>query len=136
MWTRSKRRGSRQRFHMIITDAVIPSSPLLERSVCDNCGICAKSCPLGAIDTETTETVEICGKKMERYAIDLSLCRQCKNGALAPRSDRSKIPDRVPALCNRSCLCHLEESNALENRFENGFRQREAWSVGTKGAKQ
>ena len=42
-------------------------------------------------------------------------------------------PDRIAALCNRTCICHLEESDLLSNKFENAFRQRDAWSVG--GAK-
>ncbi|MBQ8717010.1 MAG: 4Fe-4S binding protein, partial [Clostridia bacterium] len=41
--------GSRQRFQMILTDAEIEASPLLEQSVCDRCGKCADVCPMGAI---------------------------------------------------------------------------------------
>ena len=58
------------------------------------------------------------------------ICRGCKNGACVNRLAASARPDRVAALCNRTCLCHLEENALLENKFENGFRQREAWSVG------
>ena len=124
--------GSRQRFHMIITDAELPETPILEASVCDRCGKCAEVCPLGAIDTENTKTVEICGKKMEVATIDYNKCRSCKNGACANRFAAYARPDRIAALCNRTCLCHLESSDALSNTFENGFRKREAWSIGGK----
>ena len=123
--------GSRQRFHMIITDAELESTPILTDSVCDRCGKCADACPLGAIDKNHTEIIEICGKKMEVAKIDYDQCRICKNGACPGRrfAPESK-PDRVAALCNRICLSHLEESDAVENRFHEVFRKREAWAIG------
>ena len=122
--------GSRQRFHMIITDAVIESSPLLEGSICDRCGKCAESCPLGAVDMADPEIIDICGKKMPVAKINYELCRICKNGACKNRFSAAAKPDRIAALCNRTCLCHLEEEGLLSNKFENAFRHREAWSVG------
>ena len=56
--------GSRQRFHMIITDAEIEGTPLLDTAVCVGCQKCADACPLGAISKTETETVYIFGKKM------------------------------------------------------------------------
>ena len=122
--------GSRQRFHMIITDAEIEESPLFEGHICDGCGKCAQSCPLGAIDTENTRVIDVCGKKMTVASIDYNICRTCKNGACKNRLADIAKPDRIAALCNRTCLCHLEEAGSLENKFERAFRQREAWSVG------
>ena len=126
--------GSRQRFHMIITDAELEESPLLERSVCDRCGKCADACPLGAIDQENTEVIDICGKKMTVAKIHYDICRTCKNGACPNRLAPYAKPDRVAALCNRTCLAHLEESEALENQFHERFRKREAWAIGGKNA--
>ena len=122
--------GSRQRFHMILTDAEIEPSPIFEGSVCDGCGECARSCPLGAVDAESAEEIEICGKKMKVAKIDYSICRSCKNGACPNRFADYARADRVAALCNRTCLCHLEERGLVGSRFENPFRQREAWQVG------
>lgn len=122
--------GSRQRFHMIITDAVIDSSPLLAESICDRCGKCAEACPLGAIDTANPTIIDICGKKMPVAKINYEICKTCKNGACKNRFGATAKPDRIAALCNRTCLCHLEEEGLLTNKFENGFRHREAWSVG------
>ncbi len=121
--------GSRQRFHMIITDAELEPTPILEKSVCDGCGKCAKSCPLGAINTEETEEIEICGKKMTVYKVDYEKCKVCKNGTLANRFTKNGKPDRIAALCNRTCMCHLEENGVLSNKFENSFRKREAWAL-------
>ena len=122
--------GSRQRFHMILTDAEIEPSPLFEGHICDACGKCAESCPLGAIDPQKTVEVEICGKKMQIADINYDICRTCKNGTCANRFAPNARPDRIAALCNRTCICHLEENDLLSNKFENAFRQREAWSVG------
>lgn len=125
--------GSRQRFHMIITDAEIEPSPLLETSVCLKCGKCAAACPLGAVDAENAEEIDICGKKMTVAKINYDLCRECKNGACVNRFSKTSKPDRIPALCNRTCLCALEDAGTLGNKFETPFRKRDAWAIG--GAK-
>ena len=124
--------GSRQRFHMIITDAELDPTPICEASICDRCGKCADACPLHAISKTETEEIEICGKKMTVAKIDYNKCRTCKNGACVNRLAAYAKPDRVAALCNRTCLCKLEEDKKLENKFENAFRKRESWSIGGK----
>ena len=121
--------GSRQRFHMIITDAEIEETPLFEGSICDGCGECARSCPMGAIDTDNLTEIDICGKKMKVASINYDICRICKNGACKNRFADFARPDRIPALCNRTCICHLESKGELENKFERPFRQRDAWVV-------
>ena len=129
----SPKLGSRQRFHMIITDAPIPATPLLETPVCNMCGKCAEACPLGAIDVENAQIVDICGKKMKVASINYDLCRKCGNGACANRFAPYAKPDRIAALCNRTCLCELEEQGLLENKFERNFRKRPAWSKDVDG---
>lgn len=128
----TKQYGSRQSFHMVITDAEIEADPLLEKSICDLCGKCAKVCPLGAISDEC-ETVEICGKQMKRAKINYALCKSCPNGARGNRFTSLAKPDRIPALCNRTCMDHLEESRLIDNVFENRFRQRKAWGKNRSG---
>ncbi len=129
----SKKFGSRQRFHMIITDAEIEPTPLLTESVCDKCKACADACPLGAISKTETRTVEVCGKKMEIAVVDYEKCKICKNGAIPNRFTSAGAPDRVAALCNRTCMCHLEEADLIENLFELPFRKNEAWAIDEKG---
>lgn len=126
----SKEFGSRQRFHMILTDAELESTPLLTENICNGCRSCADACPLGAISKEETEEIEICGMKFTVGKIDYNKCRICENGAVVNRFSASSKPDRVAALCNRTCMCGLEERGALTNTFENKFRYRDAWSIG------
>ncbi len=125
--------GHRQRFHMIITDAELPASELLKESVCDRCGKCADVCPLGAISKTGSETLTVCGKSMAVAKIDYDKCRACKNGACINRLSAKARPDRHAALCNRTCLAHLEESGRLKNKFESPFRKRAPWAIGGKG---
>lgn len=129
----SKKYGSRQRFHMIITDAEIEPTPLLSESVCDKCKACADACPLGAISKTETRTVEVCGKKMEIAVVDYEKCKICKNGAIPNRFTSAGAPDRVAALCNRTCMCHLEEAALIGNLFEEPFRKSETWAIDEKG---
>ncbi len=129
----SKKFGTRQRFHMIITDAEIEPTPILEGSVCDRCGKCAKACPLGAISETETEEIEICGKKMVVAKINYSKCKFCKNGACPSRFSAAARPDRIAALCNRTCVAHLEETDALDGKFETAFRKKDAWALDEMG---
>lgn len=125
--------GHRQRLQMIITDADLAPSPLLDKPVCDGCGKCADACPLGAISKTETVTVTVCGKEMQVAKIDYAKCRTCENGACPNRLFAGARPDRHAALCNRTCLAHLEEAGILSNAFENPFRKRDPWAIGGKG---
>mgnify|MGYP001824631007 FL=1 len=120
--------GTRQRFQMIITDAVLESDSILEENICDKCGLCAAICPLNAIDMQNISEISVCGSKMEVASIDMSKCAMCKNGAIPNRLFASAAPDRIAALCNRTCLDHLEKTNRLANKFTNPFRTREPWA--------
>lgn len=119
---------------MIITDAELEPTPILKGSVCDRCGKCADACPLGAISHDKTEEIEICGKKMTVAAIDYEKCKVCKNGACPNRFSSGARPDRIAALCNRTCLCHLEEKDIVENKFETAFRKRREWALDSFGS--
>jgi epoxyqueuosine reductase QueG len=124
--------GPRQRFHMIITDAELPPTPILDQRVCDYCMKCVSACPLGAISTELEE-VTVCGKAMDVAKINCNACKACKNGAVPNRFSASSKPDRVAALCSRTCICHLEEAGLVKNVFESKFRDGEYWEVDKEG---
>ncbi len=126
--------GSRQRFHMIITDAELPATPLMTESVCDGCMECAKACPLGAVSTTEFEEVTVCGKTMKIAKIDYEKCKICKNGAVKNRFSDKARPDRVAAVCNRTCMICLEKKQAVTNLFEKEFRHSEEWSIGASNA--
>ena len=129
----SKKFGSRQRFHMIITDAKLPATPIMTESVCDGCMECAKACPLGAVSTTEFDEIEICGKVMKVAKIDYEKCKECKNGAVKNRFSPKARPDRVAAVCNRTCMVCLEEKKNVTNLFEKQFRKTEAWAIGADG---
>ena len=118
--------GSRQRFQMIVTDAALDATPLLDAEVCLHCGKCASACPLGAISLSENEDITVCGKTMRVAKIDFDRCRVCKNGALPNKLVPTARPDRVAALCNRTCMNELP----VKNVFENPFRTRETWAIG------
>jgi epoxyqueuosine reductase QueG len=149
--------GPRQSLGMIITDAEIEADPIFEGTICDHeqCKICAASCPSGAISQVKTVTVDICGKKMTLADINYELCRLCQNGAapdfiyqkgseelmpammgnqpqLADVSSvlsRKSVPNIQMALCNRSCINHLEENKRLDRQHHNTFRTEEPWKI-------
>jgi len=125
--------GSRQRFHMVITDAELEATPIMKDPVCDKCGSCVKACPLGAISKTEKTTIDICGKKMEVAKIDYSVCAVCKNGATPNRLSKVGKPDRIAAACNRACLAHLEGKKRVSNTFENKFVQRDTWALDIMG---
>lgn len=126
----SEKFGSRQRFHMIITDAELPATPIMTKSVCDGCMECAKACPLGAISETEFEEIEICGKKMKVSKIDYEKCKVCKNGAVKNRFSDKARPDRVAAVCNRTCMVCLERNKRVDNLFEKDFRYQKEWTIG------
>jgi hypothetical protein len=70
------------------------------------------------------------GKTMQVAKIDYEKCNQCRNGAVVNRFSPKAKPDRIAALCNRSCMCALEERDALSKSFENKFRTSPIWSIG------
>lgn len=125
--------GTRQRFQMIITDAEIESDPISEAKLCDSCGLCAFTCPLDAVNVDDIEGLSICGKEMKVASIDYTKCNVCKNGAVPNRLYKAAAPDRIAAVCSRTCLDHLEETGCLLNKFGNSFRTRKAWTIDVYG---
>jgi epoxyqueuosine reductase QueG len=122
--------GPRQRFQAILTDAVLDPDPLFAGQICDRDPTRhAALCPLGAIDAAKEETLNICGKEMRVAHVDYTICKTCENGAHPNRYYASGKPDRLAALCARSCLAHLEETGVLGNTFQTPFRKRSPWTV-------
>ena len=125
--------GPRQRCQLVLTDSTLEPTPMCTTPVCDQCKECVKTCPLGAFQAGAERTVEICGKTMVVADVDYDRCRSCKNGASPNRHHPAGRPDRLSALCVRSCLDHLERAERVENRFSNAFRVRPAWQMDAGG---
>jgi len=114
--------GTRQRVQMVLTDAEIEPSPLLEKPVDTRTEEFKDLCPLGAFVGETE--LDVCGKKMLVAQIDYSICA---NGAMANLKHPAGKPDRVAAICGRTCMDLLERGGRVSNRFQMPLRQREPW---------
>ena len=149
--------GPRQSLGMILTDAVLEGDPIFAGRICDheNCRACAQICPSGAISADKTVEAEICGKKMTLADINYSLCRLCQNGAapdftyqtgseeihqnmignqpkineVSSVLNRKNIPNIQMALCNRTCIHHLDEKKKLDRIHINPFRTEEPWKL-------
>lgn len=126
--------GPRQRMQIILTDAVLEPTPLCESVVCDECGECIEVCPLSAMNAAQTQERAVCGLVMKTAQVNWGLCRTCRNGAIPNRAHPSGNPDRLAALCVRTCIQHLETAGIVGNRFARPLRQRPAWRVDQTGA--
>jgi hypothetical protein len=123
------RYGPRQRFQLILTDAPLEPTPLLDTAVCDLCRECMKSCPMDAWAEGEDKVLSICGKEMTVAQIDFGTCRKCQNGARPNPHHPAGDPDRLGALCVRSCVAHLEQTGRVQNAFAQPFRKRPAWQI-------
>lgn len=124
--------GPRQSLGMIITDLELEPDSVFEGKVCDreNCMKCVKDCPLGAISQDNVEILNICGKEMTCGVINYEACKLCPNGTFPDTSYANAKPNRLTAICNRSCIAYLEESDKLSKKFKNPFRKKEPWKLG------
>ncbi len=125
--------GPRQQIQIILTDAELVADPICGTPVCDHCRQCIQVCPLGAMNDEKVKEIEICGKKMKMAETNWSVCRSCKNGVWPNRYHNAGLPDRLAALCVRTCVHHLNETNRIKNHFKNPLRERPAWQVDAGG---
>jgi hypothetical protein len=73
------------------------------------------------------------GRTMTVGAIDYSACRRCQNGARPNGDHPAGLPDRLAALCVRSCVHHLDQTRAIANALDKPFRQRPAWARNAQG---
>jgi epoxyqueuosine reductase QueG len=119
--------GPRQRVQMILTDAELEPTPLLEAQVCPRDERCPHSCPLNAYGAPKERV--ICGKRMTVAQVDYARCRRCQNGARPNRYHPAGKPDRIAAVCIRTCVDCLEKNGRLSNRFQSPFRKREPWTL-------
>ena len=125
--------GQRQRWQLILTDAPIEGDPLLDAGLNEACRECADACPLGAIDPDNEQTLTIAGREFTVAGINYSLCRSCKNGARPNPYHPTGKPDRLAAVCMRTCMTTLETSGKLTTDFATPFRVRPAWAFDKAG---
>lgn len=66
--------GPRQRFGILITDAVFESDPLWEGKICDHCLKCVEECPGDAISKDDTVRAVVAGKEVKWGKLDILKC--------------------------------------------------------------
>ena len=120
--------GTRQRFAFILTDAELEYDSVIEKKICVDCDACVKICPFGAIDNRKVKKTGDSSISVSSATIDYSVCNSCPNGVMHGRG-RGSRPDRIAALCGRTCMVKLEESGTCSNKFENKFRKRSTWAL-------
>ncbi|MBN2582650.1 MAG: hypothetical protein JXL80_06245 [Planctomycetes bacterium] len=119
--------GTRQRIQIILTDAELEPTPLLEETLSPSAAECRKLCPLDAFVGEQTRT--ICGKSMTVAEIDYAKCKVCKNGATPNRLHAAGKPDRIAATCLRGLLDLMERQGKVTIGFATPLRKREPWVI-------
>lgn len=119
--------GPRQRVQMLLTSAVLEPDAILDKPVCPRDNSCGQVCPLGAFVGEQERV--ICGKRMKVADIKRSTCAGCRNGAKPNRWHAAGKPDRLAAVCTRSCVDALEKAGRIANTFAAPFRRRQPWVV-------
>lgn len=128
--------GPLQRLQAIVTDAPLEPDRPRNTGLCSRCQVCAALCPLQAIDPDSEQTLCIAGLEFTVAAIDWTRCRRCDNGARPNRYHPSGKPDRLAALCIRSCLAMLDAAGKLEAHFHRQFRTEGYWTVDALGRPQ
>lgn len=120
----SPRFGPRQRFNVILTDAKLEATPIFEGHIClgEQCEVV---CPNGAISGDEMHT--ICGKEMCVGKLDVDVCRRCQLGSAPNIYYEPAPPDRLAAVCARTCVENLERAGALADKFAAPFRRRPVW---------
>jgi epoxyqueuosine reductase QueG len=121
--------GPRQQLQVILTAAELEPDPIWDKPICDRCMEGPKLCPLGAISTTQSHIVMICGKAMPVGEINLAKCAACQNGARPNRYHKSGPPDRLAAICMRTCVDHLGAVGAIEDVPKQPFRRRDPWTM-------
>lgn len=123
--------GPLQRIQAVITDAELEADPSPCPPVCDQCREGEKWCPLGAFDGEAD--INTGGKSVKIAQLKRNKCNGCGNGAIRNRHDGRGRPDRIGAICIRSCLDHLEKTGRIEKKFNTPLRTREPWRLDAEG---
>ncbi len=125
--------GHRQRLTLILTDVELDPTPICQQTICNRCGACADACPFEAVDAEAGSEVSICGKTMRVAQIDATVCATCQNGAYPNPDHPSGRPDRLAALCLRSCSLMQDRRSSLTRPLSAPFRDKAPWMIDREG---
>jgi len=149
--------GPRQKFSCIITDMELEPDPLYKGKLCDNCMLCVKECPSGAISAKKKVSLTVAGRKLEWAEVDFKKCSVSFYGGdkeynpfMVSKEDEKgftkqpyteSMKYKLPPTqwdgrgigggrgCQMACFMHLEEQGKLTNRFKNEFRRKKPWTM-------
>jgi epoxyqueuosine reductase len=142
--------GPRQRMFAVLTDAVLEPDPLLARSVCDECGECARACPADAIPLERNVEFKIGSRVFGHGALDCEKCMHIHIGwdpKYSPFVDKDSSPENPPSYykfldhrfrhhticggrgCIRKCMDHLERTGRIEKLYHTPMVEGEQWVI-------
>ena len=155
----TKEFGPFQRYCFILTDAELAPSPVLEQTLCDNCGECRKACHGKAIREDGSIDKWNCavyyaganGKKnpfmppeayvdfedrLEIIAGEADVTPEkareiIDNTFFYPPAKHSYISCICGRACDRACYIHLEKQGKLTKSFKTPFREGEDWELST-----
>jgi len=151
--------GPRNALGLVLTELELEPDPIFAGQICDGtaCAECAAVCPSQAINPAKTVTVDICGRQTVLAEINYNLCRMCPNGAApdfvtkigqeelmydfagnqpkivetSTALTRQNVPNINTAVCNRTCIAHLEKAGKLKTGYAYPFRETDPWILKT-----
>ena len=92
--------GPRQRLGSLITTAPLRPDPLIEERLCDECMVCVRRCPPGALKEETGPTIMIGHKEITVGQYDKPRCGLAAGGRMGVWCDeepgeQSRVPSHA-----------------------------------------
>ena len=142
--------GPRQRVFCVLTDAELDPDPLLEDSICDECGECVRACPSGAIPSERNVTFRIEDRVFSHGLLDCEKCHIPHIGwdpRYSPFLDKDSSPENPPPYykfldhrfrhhticggrgCIRKCMDHLEKMGRTEKTYRTPMVEDRQWVI-------
>jgi epoxyqueuosine reductase len=142
--------GPRQRMFAVLTDAALEPDPLLAKSVCDECGECARACPADAIPFHRNVEFKIGDRVFGHGALDCEKCMRIHIGwdpRFSPFINRDSSPENPPSYykfldhrfrhhticggrgCIRKCMDHLERTGRIEKRYQTPMVEGKQWVI-------
>jgi ferredoxin len=142
--------GPRQRMYAVLTDAELEPDPLLTDSICDECGVCVRGCPPGAISPERTVEVRIGDHVFRHGDLDCDRCVPVHQGwdpRYSPFLSQDASPENPPPYyrfldrrfrhraicvgrgCLRACVDHLEKTGRIEKQYRTPLIEGQQWVI-------